>query len=162
MQALSNQSAPLSIFGLSAREQYSVSNGFRFDRAYDTSSAHAESVMSSQRLDPSTHASIVPQSNRTRRTIPSFTRRHSDARSALRQIEERHKALAAQQRHMEEMRWIETNRSNYIGQWVALIGAQLLASGSTAKEVFQKASAVSSTAPLLTRIDEDALPFAGW
>jgi len=39
------------------------------------------------------------------------------------------------------LRWLHENRERYSGQWVALNGDRLIASGPTAKEVYSKAKA---------------------
>ncbi len=62
-----------------------------------------------------------------------------------------------------EQRWLVTNRSIYLGQWVALAGDRLLASGSNATVVYKQARALGVTAPFVAYIDaEYDLPFAGW
>ena len=59
-----------------------------------------------------------------------------------------------------EMRWLAENRHRYVGQWVALEGSCLLASGATARDVFARVS--DRPSPLVVRVDEDDLPFGGW
>lgn len=62
-----------------------------------------------------------------------------------------------------ELRWIEANRAEYAGQWVAVRGDRLLSSGSNAKEVYEKARAAGDKSPFVTRVEPaDELPFAGW
>jgi hypothetical protein len=60
-----------------------------------------------------------------------------------------------------ELQWLNDNRHKFVGQWIALQGGQLLAVGATAKEVFSKVAG-QATPPLVIRIDDDELPFAGW
>ena len=60
-----------------------------------------------------------------------------------------------------EMKWIAENRHKFAGRWIALEGDCILAEGLTSKEVFSK---VANTAhpPLVIRIEDEELPFAGW
>ena len=44
-------------------------------------------------------------------------------------------------RSAKSLRWLHENREKYLGQWVALDGDRLIASGPTAKEVYSKAKA---------------------
>ena len=61
----------------------------------------------------------------------------------------------------EEMRWLSENRHRFRGMWVAVLGNNLLASGPTAKEVYSKA-ANQPLPPLVVRVEDMDLPFAGW
>jgi hypothetical protein len=61
----------------------------------------------------------------------------------------------------QEMRWLAEHRHEYSGKWIALRGEHLLAAGATAKEVFSKVTS-QDTLPLVIRVDEEELPFAGW
>ena len=61
----------------------------------------------------------------------------------------------------QEMRWLAENRDRLRGKWIALQGNDLLAVGVTAKEVFSKI-ADQNPPPLVIRVDEEELPFAGW
>lgn len=61
----------------------------------------------------------------------------------------------------KELEWLEANRETYIGQWVALQGDRLLAAGPDAREVFAKARDIVPC-PLVVRVEEPGLPFAGW
>ena len=62
-----------------------------------------------------------------------------------------------------EQHWLLANRLLYIGQWVALSGDSLLASGPNAPEVYAKARARGVAVPFVAYIDpDDHLPFAGW
>jgi len=44
-------------------------------------------------------------------------------------------------RSTRSLRWLHENREKYSGQWVALDGDRLMASGASAKEVYSKAKA---------------------
>jgi len=60
--------------------------------------------------------------------------------------------------------WTRQNRGRYAGKWVALAGKTLLASGNSAREVFDAASGWNGT-PLIQyieRVEGETLPFAGW
>ena len=62
-----------------------------------------------------------------------------------------------------EQRWLDEHREEYLGQWVALEGDRLLASGADGRAVYEAARAAGVRAPLVTRVEpRDALPFAGW
>jgi len=61
----------------------------------------------------------------------------------------------------QEMRWLAEHRHEYSGRWIALRGEHLLAVGATAKEVFSKVIG-QDTLPLVIRVEEEELPFAGW
>lgn len=60
-----------------------------------------------------------------------------------------------------EFQWLASNREDYAGQWVALEGDRLLASGASAREVFSRVRHLAHP-PLVVRIEEENLPFAGW
>ena len=51
------------------------------------------------------------------------------------------KTQAHANRSARSLRWLHENREKYSGQWVALNGDRLIASGPTAKEVYSKAKA---------------------
>jgi len=59
------------------------------------------------------------------------------------------------------MKWLAENGHRFRGRWIALEGDRLLADGTTSREVFSKV-AERSQPPLVIRIDEEELPFAGW
>jgi hypothetical protein len=59
------------------------------------------------------------------------------------------------------MQWLGEHREEFPGKWIALKGGHLLAVGATAREVFSKV-ADQSPPPLVIRVDEEVLPFAGW
>jgi hypothetical protein len=62
-----------------------------------------------------------------------------------------------------EQRWLDEHREEYLGQWVALEGDRLLASGADGRAVYEAARASGVRAPLVTRVEpRDELPFAGW
>jgi hypothetical protein len=62
-----------------------------------------------------------------------------------------------------EQRWLGEHRDEYVGQWVALEGDRLLASGADGRAVYEAAREAGVRAPLVTRVESrDELPFAGW
>jgi hypothetical protein len=61
----------------------------------------------------------------------------------------------------QEKRWLAENRDKFRGKWIALEGDHLFAVGITAKEVFSKV-ADQNPPPLVIRVAEEDLPFAGW
>lgn len=62
-----------------------------------------------------------------------------------------------------EQQWIEKNRAVFGGMWVALCGDYLIASGTSAKEVYLRAKDAGVRSPLVTRVEPvDEAPFGGW
>jgi len=70
-------------------------------------------------------------------------------------------SFPTEQQFRDELEWIRENRNRYAGRWVALAGKTLLASGGSAREVFDAASGSNGT-PLIQYIESETLPFAGW
>ena len=67
-------------------------------------------------------------------------------------------------RSARSLRWLHENREKYSGQWVALDGDRLIASGTTAKEVYSKAKAEGVEVPFVELVtDRDPKPStSGW
>jgi len=63
-----------------------------------------------------------------------------------------------------ELRWIAEHQEEYAGKWVALDGDVLLASGSSAREVYEVVDRLTgATIPLVVQIQpKNSLPFGGW
>ncbi len=59
----------------------------------------------------------------------------------------------------KESEWLAKHRRQYAGQWVALIGDQLLASGTEAKEVFAKARELGYPRAIFIFVEPSDLPF---
>ena len=58
-----------------------------------------------------------------------------------------------------ERRWLEENSRQYSGRWVALEGDRLLATGSSAREVYAALKAVGISGSFVTRVEHpDDLP----
>jgi Family of unknown function (DUF5678) len=72
-------------------------------------------------------------------------------------------AGADNDRWEREQRWLDEHREEYLGQWMALEGDRLLASGPDGRAVYEAARAAGVRATLVTRVERrDELPFAGW
>ncbi len=66
-------------------------------------------------------------------------------------------------RFRRALQWIDENKANYLGQWVALDGDRLLATGTDGKQVYAEAVAAGVAVPLLQQLNaDDDLPFGGW
>jgi hypothetical protein len=67
-------------------------------------------------------------------------------------------------RSAKSLRWLHENREKYLGQWVALDGDRLIASGPTAKEVYSKAKAEGVEIPFVELVTdpEPAPSTGGW
>jgi len=62
-----------------------------------------------------------------------------------------------------ELRWLEQNRNEYAGLWVALSGEQILSSGRNGSAVYKSARDSGFEKPFVAYVEEtDELPFAGW
>ncbi|HSE34231.1 MAG TPA: DUF5678 domain-containing protein [Pyrinomonadaceae bacterium] len=61
----------------------------------------------------------------------------------------------------QERAWINAHREEYLGQWVALDGDQLVAHGTDAKEVYDQARDKGLTAPYLERVSPKQEAFMG-
>jgi hypothetical protein len=67
-------------------------------------------------------------------------------------------------RSAKSLRWLYKNLEKYSGQWVALDGDRLIASGPTAKEVYSKAKAEGVEIPFVELVtDPEPVPSTeGW
>lgn len=65
---------------------------------------------------------------------------------------------------VKSLAWIGDNCERFLGQWVALDGDRLIASGSTAKEVYAKAKAEGVKTPFveLVTVEEPGPHTGGW
>lgn len=65
-------------------------------------------------------------------------------------------------RSAKSLRWLHENREKYSGQWVALDGDRLIASGATAKEVYSKAKTEGVEIPFVELVTgQESGPFTG-
>ena len=61
------------------------------------------------------------------------------------------------------MKWLQSHREEFDGQWVALDGETLLAHGTDGKKVHAKAQAKGVKTPLMHRVSvKETEPFGGW
>ena len=75
---------------------------------------------------------------------------------------EEHGSPAHANRSAKSLRWLHENREKYSGQWVALDGDRLIASGATAKDVYSKAKAEGVEIPFVELVTErESGPFTG-
>lgn len=75
---------------------------------------------------------------------------------------EGHDSQAPANRSVKSLRWLHQNQEKYCGQWVALNGDRLIASGPTAKEVYSKAKAVGVEIPFVELVaDPEQVPSTG-
>ena len=75
---------------------------------------------------------------------------------------EGHASQADANRSAKSLTWLRDNREKYSGQWVALDGDRLIASGPTAKEVYSKAKAEGVEIPFVELVTErESAPFTG-
>src|ERR1044072_3888697 len=76
--------------------------------------------------------------------------------------EEADGSQAFNNRSAKSVRWLYENREKYSGQWVALDGDRLIASGPTAKEVYSKAKAEGVEIPFVELVtDPEPVPSTG-
>jgi hypothetical protein len=77
---------------------------------------------------------------------------------------EGHGSQAHANRSSKSLKWLHENREKYAGQWVALDGERLIASGPTAKEVYSKAKAKGVVLPFveLVKNPEPVPSTGGW
>lgn len=64
---------------------------------------------------------------------------------------------------LRETEWLRQHRHEYAGQYVALEGDRLVASGTDGRAVIRQAREAGVKSPFTTRIEApDDLPFGGW
>jgi len=73
-------------------------------------------------------------------------------REALEELASNGNELLSYQTHERERAWVEAHRDEFLDQWVALDGNNLIAHGSDARTVYDDARAKGSTAPYLVHI----------
>jgi len=75
---------------------------------------------------------------------------------------EENNSQAHANRSAKSLRWLHENQEQYSGQWVALDGDRLIASGSTAKEVYSRAKAEGVDIPFVELVTaRESGPFTG-
>ena len=60
-----------------------------------------------------------------------------------------------------EYEWLKQHEREYIGQWIALTGDQLLAHGGNAREVFAKARELGVQDALVLRVEDPDIAYMG-
>lgn len=60
-----------------------------------------------------------------------------------------------------EDEWLRLHEREYIGQWVALKGSELLAHGPVAKEVFARARSLGISDALFYLVEDPDIPYIG-
>ena len=89
------------------------------------------------------------------------------AQQEQRDEEEQQKAARLQQeleQYQRAKQWIAAHRAEYLGQWVALEGDQLISAGTSATEVDAAARAAGIKVPFVIRIvaEEPKFYYSGW
>jgi hypothetical protein len=64
-------------------------------------------------------------------------------------------------RFRKAMKWIDEHRAEYLGQWVALEGDQLISHGPDVLQVDAAARAAGIVSPFLEQVREAEKPFCG-
>lgn len=84
-------------------------------------------------------------------------------REALEELASNGKERPSYQTHEKERAWVEAHRDEFLDQWVALDGDNLIAHGTDARTVYDQARANGSASPYLVHIvpKVDAY-FGGW
>jgi hypothetical protein len=77
------------------------------------------------------------------------------------------KSKTSAQLYALEQKWLTENREKYAGQWVALVGDNLLSHGEDARAVYaearEKAAEFGDALPLVVLMEKEPdLPFGGW
>jgi hypothetical protein len=83
------------------------------------------------------------------------------ARARVFELIARDQRTAQEKEYRQALQWLAENRQKYAGQWIALRGAQLLAAGLKAAEVFGRVRGQRPPA-LVMKVELQDLPFAGW
>lgn len=84
------------------------------------------------------------------RKLPANEQRR--LREALEELASNGKERPLLQTHERERVWIEAHRDEFLDQWVALDGDDLIAHGADARTVYEQARAKGSTSPYLIHI----------
>lgn len=72
------------------------------------------------------------------------------------------RADSAQERQVKALQWLEENRRQYVGQWVALDGDKLIAAGKDRRKFVAEVRASNVKAPFIHKFVCEELPFGGW
>ncbi len=96
-----------------------------------------------------------------RKTDISLEEHLTNARAAIAELLDREQRAESTKPHQDALAWLARNREKYAGQWIALRGAELLATGTNAREVYAQVRGMKPSA-LVLKIEREDLPFAGW
>lgn len=98
------------------------------------------------------------------RRLHTSVRRSESMEALLERARQKQQARQSSERNREEIAWLREHKRALPGQWVALIGLRLIATGTSAREVYaQIDGAHLESTPLVTQIESgEELPFAGW
>jgi len=88
-----------------------------------------------------------------------FETRYAD--QSVKSVARLHGSTGEDTQSSKELEWLASHREDFAGQWVALQGDRLLAAGQDAQEVFSRVRNVFPP-PLVVRVEDETLPFAGW
>lgn len=87
----------------------------------------------------------------------------NDQSLAIPAMASQHQEAAFDPLRREELQWLATQAALYAGQWVAISGSQLVASGADLASVQQAAKSAGVQRPLLTHVPPaNEEPFGGW
>lgn len=90
----------------------------------------------------------------------SLTSYVKEARATLSELLERERRTTRDQKDRQALQWLAKNRRNYPGHWLALDGCELLATGTTARQVYDRVHESHPDA-LIVEVELEDLPFAG-
>jgi hypothetical protein len=100
---------------------------------------------------------------RRMQTLTSQRRREIARKAGLARWAKTSSNAAGHSGFSAELGWLSQHREEYLGQWVALDGGRLVASGSSAKQVYLAARRAGVTVPFVEQVQPpDDLPFGGW
>src|SRR5208337_253960 len=113
-------------------------------------------------LPPEVEASLAAQARALGVELDAYVQTLLQQQAASSPLRAEGDAAQEVKRELFELSWLETNREQYAGRWVALEGNALLAVGNSAREVYAAIARHEGT-PLVTRVEpEEQVPFAGW
>ena len=115
------------------------------------------------RQDDMDQMGLQAGSPRSSSMAPSLLRRRPQAETngVIARLAQVRTRKENEKRDAEALCWLVDNRRKYSGQWVALQFSQLLAVGTTAKEVYSQIAG-HQPPPLVTKVESENLPFGGW
>ncbi len=99
--------------------------------------------------------------HRPQNTHISLQAHIKNARSAIGELLDRKQQAEQTKAHQEALAWLARNREKYSGQWIALRGAELLATGTNARDIYAQVRGISPSV-LILKIEREDLPFGGW